>query len=55
MHGSSLIDFDRVSFENKISECSFNLPSLNIKNNEAVATKGCSVICTLQPIITRLS
>lgn len=54
MHGSGLIDFGCVCFENKISACSFNLPSLNTKNSEAVATKGCAINCTLPLIIPRL-
>lgn len=55
MHGINIIDLGYVSFENKISEYSFNLPSLNTENSEAVATKGCAIKCTLPLIIPRHS
>lgn len=40
MHGSDLTEFGCVSFENKISECSFNLSRLNTHNGEDVAVKS---------------
>jgi len=55
VHGTGLIDFGCVSFEKYLSECSFNLPNLDTKNSEAVATKDCAINCTLPPIIPRLT
>lgn len=51
-HGGGFLDFGCVSSASKISEYSFNLPSLNTKSSEAVVMQA---IQETAPIVSRLS